>query len=164
MKIIDEKGRIFGLINIIDLCILLAVVLVVGVLGMKMMGKNVGVAGPSDTKEVVVRVKCTLKYEEAYKALAKGDKLVSGTSFVGGTITDVSQEPAAYTVGTDDGRLVKTEHPFLKDIYVTFKMRGSETSPVLKLGSQEIRIGYKHTVKTQRVEIDGIIDSITFVK
>jgi hypothetical protein len=163
MKLVDEKGRIFGVINIIDLCILVIVVLIVGLVGSKMLGKNIGPAG-SANKDVIVEVKCTLAPQAEADALHKGDKMVSGTSFVDATIQSVTSVPADFGVPTSDGRMVLTKHPLLKDIYVTFKMSGDEKAAILKLGSQEIRIGGKYTLKTSTVEIDGTVDKITFVK
>ena len=41
MKIINEKGKLFGLINIVDFLVLLAVLAVVGGLGWKLLGPKV---------------------------------------------------------------------------------------------------------------------------
>ena len=41
MKIINEKGKLFGLINIVDLIVLLLVIAVIGVVGTKLMGSKV---------------------------------------------------------------------------------------------------------------------------
>ena len=35
MRVIDEKGKLFGLINIVDLLVLLAILLVIGELPIK---------------------------------------------------------------------------------------------------------------------------------
>ena len=41
MKIIDKKGKLFGLVNIVDLIVLLLVVAVIGVVATKLMGSKV---------------------------------------------------------------------------------------------------------------------------
>ena len=40
MKIIDEKGRLFGKINLIDLLVIVLVVAVVAAVGWKLVGKK----------------------------------------------------------------------------------------------------------------------------
>ncbi len=40
MKIIDEKGRLFGKINLIDLLVIVLVVAVVAAVGWKLVGKR----------------------------------------------------------------------------------------------------------------------------
>ena len=51
MKIINEKGKLFGLINVVDLIVLLLVIAVVGVLATKLLGNRV-------TEAVVQKVDC----------------------------------------------------------------------------------------------------------
>ena len=40
MKVIDEKGKIFGKINIFDLFVLLALVIIIGLVGYKIIDKK----------------------------------------------------------------------------------------------------------------------------
>ena len=44
---LDEKGRLFGKINIVDLLVLILVVAIVAVLGLKLLGRNGTLPGAS---------------------------------------------------------------------------------------------------------------------
>ncbi|MCX7920989.1 MAG: DUF4330 domain-containing protein [Clostridia bacterium] len=163
MRIIDEKGKLFGFINIIDLSVLLVFVLLLGAVGYKVMDNKLE-AAPAETKEVLVGVKCRLKSEAAAKALKSGDnRLISGNKFVDdATIEDVTFDTAEYGIPTADGRYVITKHPLAKDIYVTFKMKANADTTILKVGTQEVSIGKQFIVKTQTTEVIGEVDSIQF--
>lgn len=161
MKVIDQKGRLFGIINIIDLAVLLIIFSGIGFAGYKMLGHRIAGTAPS-TSEVVFSVLCSGKSENAAKALNKGDQLISGTSYVNGFIESVSYKDAEMMVTTDDGRIVKATDPSRKDILVTVKAYINTNAAALKLGNQEIRIGMPHYLKTQKVEITGFIDSLEF--
>ena len=56
MKLISEKGKLFGIINIVDLLILLAVILVAGGIGWKVFGSTITeVASPTTELTMTVR-------------------------------------------------------------------------------------------------------------
>lgn len=154
---IDKKGKLFGIINVVDLMALVLIVLLVGALGYKMIGSKNGLSLGTETeiKDVTIRVRARLKPEETAKALSKGDKLVAKNTYANGTIESVSYEDGDYLVPTDDGRLVVTKHPLWKDIEVVIKGTTDVSGLIIKLGGQEIRIGGEYWVKTQKVEILG---------
>ena len=56
MKIIDEKGRLFGKINLIDLLVLLLVVAVVLAVGWKVVGKKAAAAVSDNQHELTFTV------------------------------------------------------------------------------------------------------------
>ncbi len=151
MKIVDEKGKLFGIINIIDLCVLLAIVLVVVFVGYKYIGKK-SPSGTSSVKTITVELKCAARNETSATAIKKGDKIVSLTSFSGAVVTKVRRETAIINVTTADGKLINVEDPRRKDVYVTISMTADLSQPVIKLGSQEIAIGKNVILKTPRTE------------
>lgn len=161
MKVINEKGKLFGLINIIDLCVLLVLVLVVGAVGVKFVGKKA--QGPVvQPKDVYFTVRCPLFPESAVVALNESKKLVSESNFTDAEIVNVKSNQADYTVPTADGRLNLTKHPLWKDIYITIKIKATPDQATLRIGRQEIHIGGDYIVKTQRVELKGVVQKVEF--
>jgi len=163
MKIIDEKGKLFGLINIIDLSVVLVVLLVIGGIAYKSIQTE---TDGEDIRNVLVTVKCTyLKSEAIPKAFKKGDRLVASNAFVPDAfIEDVSYYTSDYGAETDDGRVVAAKHPLLTDAIITIKAKVNVSGPIMKIGPQEIRIGSTYLVKTSNAEAYGIVESITILQ
>ncbi len=159
MKLIDEKGRLFGIINIIDLAVIIIVVLIAGAVGYKLFGGRASGSGTAK-KEIIVTVKCAMVTETAAKAISPKDRILSGTGYTNGVVKEVTYENAHDTAATSDGKLVWAEHPVLKDVFVKIEMHEDPGEPLLKLGNQEIRIGKDMFFKTQRVELIGVVQNI----
>jgi N-glycosylase/DNA lyase len=161
MKLIDEKGKLFGIINIIDLAVLVVVLLVVGVVGYKVLGNKIDSALGTDTaaKEIVFTVKCAGKSPSAIEELKKGDKLISVTNYVDAYVDSFTSYPADITVTTDDGRVVISKDPYKLDVVITVKMK-YVPGDIIKLGTQDISAGKPFTFKTHTVEMGGMIDNI----
>jgi len=175
VKLVNEKGRLFGLINVIDL----AVVLMILAIGAGLVYKVV-LPRMNDTsdrlRDVHVTVVCRQRpievAEELEAAIAlseeQGNKtrvqLVARNGFSNGEVVDVSYVPAAYVVSSDNGEVVWGLHPYLYDITVTIKGEADPNAPVFTLGTQEMRIGYTIYVKTQRTEMTGMIEGIEFAE
>lgn len=158
MKIINEKGKLFGIINIIDLALLLiiAALVVGGVLFMKREGPDTELP----TKTYYATLKCTQYSQEYVDAIHVGDRLFYGGSFTNLEITDVRAEPAKMDVFLPDGTIVVAEHPELKDIYVTIKIIDDPVDPndpMVYMGSTHATVGKSVTLKTTTVEIPAVI-------
>jgi len=158
MKILDEKGKLFGIINIIDLFVLLlAVVIVAG--GIWFVSRNDSeVTGPVETYQVTI--KCAELDEDVAGYLHKGDRLYYGGGFTDVVITDFSVEPAKVDVVRDDGTITVTTHPEKKDIYVTVKVNSKPGDPMLWIGQLHATVGKELVLKTQYIEVPGVITSV----
>jgi len=163
MKLVDEKGKLFGLINVIDLAVILMILAVGAGVVVKVVLPRFDSA-VDRTKDVYVTVICRQKPEAAGIDLAEniGASLVARNDFTNGTIHSVEMVPASAVSTNDAGIATESDHPYLKDIIVVLKGRADPAAAVFTLGAQEMRIGYTIYVKTQRVEITGTIDAIRF--
>ena len=136
MKLIDEKGRLFGKINLIDL---LVVLLIVAVLA--------AVAG-TEKKAVY-----TVEFEDVSADIAEYAKtqvdktLVNDSKQIAAVITDVRTEPYDNELG----------HVRL---YITVEASASFTGNVYKVGPQEVRVGYEYILKTSEFELTGLISAL----
>ena len=165
MKIINEKGKLFGIINLIDLiCILLALLLVGGV-GWKLLGDRIkGAVSSTTTATCILRVRGAQSYLQDWLTEHDqvGQQLIAGTSYVDGAyIEDIWMEDYVTQATTDEGVIVDAVDPTKKDVMFRITGEVSADSPILKIGSQEVRTGRTFTVKTRTFEISAIVQSVT---
>jgi len=164
MKLVNEKGKLFGIINLVDLLILIAVLLVAGAVGYKMLAAPVAATiTPEKEVEVVVAIRGAMPYlvDEVMK-LEEGERLIAGNDYVNGSIKSVTTEPYTFTTTTADGPIVEVTDPVKRDILITIKSSGNPDAPIFKIGNQEVRAGRGFTFKTQRVEVESLVRSVNF--
>lgn len=160
MKIIDEKGKLFGLINVVDLIALAAVVAVIGAIGVQLLGAKV-------TDAVSEKVDCYMEvaiigaapriFEEAVRQDLAGERLVSGNEYLSATVQKVWLEDYWMQAITADGRIVDAKDPTKKNILVLIRATVPKDTASPKIGSQELRAGRTYIVKTQTFESIGTI-------
>ncbi|MEG2000697.1 MAG: DUF4330 domain-containing protein [Evtepia sp.] len=162
MKLIDEKGKIFGKLNVIDLIVALAIVAVAVVLVVKLTGSNTEVGGST---ELTYTVQVADVKQEVYEAIAKQDfpaQMMAAGDLLDAYVVSVTATPSAdemYRMTTDvDGRAVlnKTEQ---KRYDLLFTMKATIPDNVKnEVGTQEVRLGKTHIVKTANFELErGVI-------
>ena len=148
MKLVDEKGRLFGKINLIDLLVIVLVLAVVAAVGWKLVGKKAAAAVADNEHELTF----TVLFEDQPAELAQfaqtqvGRQLVNNAKLIPAEITGVSASALA-----DETRY---------DLYVTVKATATFSGNVWKVGSQEVRVGYEYILKTSEFELTGIISGM----
>lgn len=164
MKIINEKGKLFGIINVVDLiCILIVLLLVIGV-GWKLLGDKVQeTVSPTTTMTTTLRIRGAQSYliDELEKHDITGDQLVAGNDYVPGAyVKSVEFIPYVTQATTDEGVIVDAEDPTKMDVIVIVESEISSTTPILKIGTQEVRAGRTFTIKTRYFETAASIESV----
>lgn len=157
MKLIDDRGKVFGLVNIIDLIIVLLVILVAGGAYYKLSHKTV------QSKTVTVEFQVMLQHirPDLAESIKVGDKMVSGGSYTNVTVKDIKVMPG-YSINVDArGQRVESIDPYLKDVYVTNVGTTTLTSASITMGGQEIRVGKDYYVKSRDYEFKGVIEKMT---
>ena len=92
MKIIDEKGRLFGKINLIDLLVIVLVVAVVAAVGWKVVGKKAAAAVSDNQHELTF----TVLFKDQPLEVAEfaetqiGKQLVNNAKLIPAEVTEVS--------------------------------------------------------------------------
>ena len=166
MKLIDEKGRIFSKVNIVDLIVILVIVAVIAAAAVKITtGRTTDSAAgdqaaQSEQQYCYTTIIARLQPEEVGKNLKVGDHLVANGGYTDAEIVDVQMKPADYVGVNSEGQTVKSEHPIWKDIIVVAKQKLDPSDVTLKLGGQEIRVGYDFILKTQMVETKATVRNI----
>lgn len=166
MKLIDEKGKLFGKVNLVDILVVILVVGLVAGVGVRLTSKKLNANGgnPLTSKDqyCYVTVFSSLVVPEIADNLKVGDKLVANNAYTDAEVVSVKSEPAAYVGVNSEGKAVYSEHPIWKDVTVVVKEKVDPSSVILKVGNQEARIGYNYILKTQTVETNCKIRGIEF--
>lgn len=160
MKIVNEKGKLFGIINVVDLLILMAVILVAGAIGTQLLGSKVqdAISPQVDcVAEVVIIGTPPRILKEIERQNLVGQKLVAGNEYLSATVEDVRIEDYVVQAVTADGKIVDAKDPSKRDVVFTLKTKVPKGTPSPKIGSQELRAGKTFIVKTQTFECSGTI-------
>lgn len=165
MKIISEKGKVFGIINLVDLLVLLAVLAVLVGASVKLFAPKVReMASPSVTMTTVLRVRGATNFmqKELERNDQTGKKLVSGNEYIDAIIKEITVEDYIVQAITDDGVIVDAIDPTKKDVIFTVTSSVSKGTPNPKIGNQEVRAGRTLILKTNDFETIANIDSVSF--
>ncbi len=159
MKIIDEKGKLFGLINIIDLFISIILIALVGFGAYKVFRVNPTV--------VVNTEKITMVYfiqevrDVTYNAIEVGEIAKDyDKNTVYGKIVKKEALPAKKMAETADGRFVEAEIPDRFDVKVYIEGDAVISKSGVYMGTQEIRIGFTTSIKGRKFATRGFIYDI----
>ena len=161
MKIIDEKGKLFGLINIIDLSVLLVVVLlVVG-------GASRFKAKPTVTgklSEALIDFEVSNVRMATVNQIAEGDQVFhydKGTLI--GEVVEVSVEPYKDVI-EGDNEWIESEVP--NKYIVNFKVKADvkDSQDVIIAGEEQMRVGISYRVKNKKAAFTGTVMDIEVKK
>ena len=153
MKFIDEKGRLFGKINIIDLLVILMILAAAAALIWKLGGKQAADAAFDNEFPITYTVMMSDVPEDAagFAEAQVGCKLVNNGSLLDAEIISCSLDH----VDPQTGRA---------ELRIAISGTADFSSNVYKVGSQEVRVGYEYIVKTSELELSGIITSMEVTK
>lgn len=148
MSVVDEKGRLFGKINLLDLVVILVILAVVGRFGYKAFKKGeVNAAGTDKTVEITVRLSNVT--EATVNALQINDEVYdSKSNTLMGKVTEVRQQPAIVVSTGSDGRLYEHESKTALDVFLTIAGPGRVSPNSVTMNSLEVRIGGTNDLKT----------------
>lgn len=159
MKIINEKGKLFGLINIIDFTIILLILLAGCVFAFKSYVK----VSPIEQENITVTFRGTIRNADQAKVLKENDQLISVLNPSDAYIKLIKVNDLQVPISTADGKQVYAIDPIRKELIVKFTMKAAPGKGIIKLDSQDVCVGSKNfTLKTHNFELQGIIDAIEF--
>lgn len=165
----DKNGKLFGKINIIDLLVIVIAVAVVAAVALKMTG-HLGAVRSETGTNITYTVRVEGVDREVYDNIQKyidqaisqqkpGDQLMSNGDLLNGYITGVTAQPheTKAQLTTTEGALVI---PMMEDtVDLTFTVQAYIANNIkTEVGSQEVRVGKTHIIKTTHFElINGIV-------
>ena len=155
---IDEKGRLFGKINIVDLLVILVIVVAAAVLGVKFLGPNSTVAVNPKTTQVTYKVLVESVQPEVYENIQQyiPSTLMASGELLDGQVIAVEAKPHttnATVSASGDMLLVSTDKGLLD---LTFTVQCNVVNTITsEIGTQEVRLGKSHIVKTDKFEMSS---------
>lgn len=172
VKILDEKGRLFGKLNLIDLLVILLVI-VTAVLFLVNREPPEETENPGTTYELTYQVLVRSLSPEVCEVIQKyvdpeqglEDRLFSsdsGNKYLDAYVVDCVVNPHIEYVATTDGE-IKVVESSGKDrrLDATLTIRATVTDLMTNLvGIQQVRAGIGHYLKTTHFECSGTILSV----
>ena len=156
MKWIDEKGRLFGKLNLFDLLILL--VLVVGVVGMAFR-LVIRASNKAETQTAVYTVTFSNLEECHATAFAEGDPIYEENVLLG-TVTGVEVSPAKTAKLQLDGTVALEEHLLYYDVELTFTTDRLLAEGGYAIDGQEMLAGTSHIFSNGFAAATGVIREV----
>lgn len=154
MKIINEKGKLFGIINIIDLSILLIVALIL-IGGLSRM-KSSPIISNEDTPGIIT-------FEVSNIRMVNVDNINIGDPIYHydkggylGEIIEVSHEPFKEPVEYD-GQWIDAEVPGKYVVKFKVKSELKDSPDIVLAGGEQIRIGAQFRLKNKKVAFFGTV-------
>lgn len=165
MKLIDEKGKIFGKVNIVDLIVVVVIVAIIAAVAVRFTSPKLNannLTPASEDQYCYVTAFASLQVPEVAQSLKVGDHIAAGGKFTDAEIVSIDVQPAAYIGVNSEGKAVYSEHPLWKDVTVVVKEKVDPSNVTLKVGGQEARVGFNYIIKTQTVEANAKVRGIEF--
>ncbi|MGM9606691.1 MAG: DUF4330 family protein [Oscillospiraceae bacterium] len=172
MKVVDEKGKLFGKLNIIDLLVIILIIAAVIVVGVKVLGGGDD-AGASTTR-LTYTVRVTAQDAELVDRVAEyvntatstKDQLMAGGNLLNAYVVDYWTEPTRYNrMSSGSVEFYDEETAAAAGLVdICFVIEANVANTVTnEVGTQEVRIGKTHIVKTTHMEFSGgVIESCTW--
>ncbi|MGL4789768.1 MAG: DUF4330 domain-containing protein [Anaerotignaceae bacterium] len=161
MKFIDEKGKLFGIANAIDICVVLIVVLLIGGAYYKFSSMNKS-SGGATMQPVSYEVTIERVRDFSYNNIQVGDTIfdkTSGNSI--GTITNVEKEQAYDKIRMPDGSIAVGPVENRINIKLTVEGEGVVSSSGTFVNrTYELLVGSKKKFFTKYLECEGSVSEI----
>ena len=174
--IIDNKGKLFGKINIVDLVVVL--VLVVAVLGVvltktklddaKIMSNdsNMLIQSSAELDTLEIKLKVKEVRDVTRDAIIVGDDvyLMTNDRFLG-TVVRVESEPAVREVSGDNGVVYRAEVPQRYDVTIVVETEGKKKEEGYYTGNNtQILYGREMGIKTSTIQTIPTVAGIEVVE
>ncbi len=164
MKLVDERGKLFGKLNIIDLLVILLLIVAVALIGWKVTRKD----GASNASRTILTYTVEVEGvdQEVYEGIKAyvpgesgiGDQLMANGEMVDAYVTNVTAAPHEGGLTMTDVNGTTMTFPVEGDdtLDLTFTIQANVVNSVTnEVGTQEVRIGKSHIVKTVHFELNN---------
>ena len=164
MKLVDERGKLFGKLNLIDLLVILLLIVAVALIGWKVTRKD----GASNASRTILTYTVEVEGvdQEVYEGIKAyvpgesgiGDQLMANGEMVDAYVTNVTAAPHEGGLTMTDVNGTTMTFPAEGDdtLDLTFTIQANVVNSVTnEVGTQEVRIGKSHIVKTVHFELNN---------
>jgi len=140
MKFIDEKGRLFGRVNLFDLMVILLILALIGGASYKYLYLDKKVT--LNESDITVTLWIEDIRQVTVDTIKVGDVVREyDSNLVFGKIVKKEVKPHYEQVATADGKIVNSEVEGKYDVYITLECRGIASNNAISIASKEVKIG-----------------------
>lgn len=158
--IIDEKGKLFGKISILDIIVLLLVGgLVISFAFKARASDNITFLSANDTFYVTFRIERVRDF--TVNAVSEGDVFYEQHASILGTVVDVWTEDGTLVVKQDDGTAELFTYDDKYDLLITLEVKGSITENGYYIrGNNQVSVGSDLKIQSNMIQTSGRVDNI----
>ncbi|WFA09129.1 DUF4330 domain-containing protein [Tissierella sp. Yu-01] len=163
MKLIDDKGRIFNKINILDLLFIVLILFLVFLSVIKIFGANLEDLTATD-ENVNIEFTASIVMDKGYlDVINVGDQLGETKQFLDAYIEDVEVVEVMATNLDQNGNEVVSVDPTMEKAEVVISANVPYKNMSYKLGNQELRQGKIIFLESQFYRYKAQIESVKVV-
>ncbi len=149
MKIIDNRGKLFGIVNIIDLSVILILLLMV-VGGYKVLSSKPEMI--SQNQKVLINLEVQEIRQPSVDAIKEGDNLYHyDRGQLLGKIKKVKIDNYKEEVSTQDGEIILSDVPGKYVANIIVEADAVITDDVIIIGGMHTRVGTQYRVKNKNI-------------
>lgn len=165
MKFVDEKGKLFGKINVIDLALGILIICLVGGIGYKVFfAGDEGMDGHEtrEAGEAYITFRATGIVPEAEEYVAEGEKLISDNEVSEMEIVSVKFLENKYSGMTAEGKLSIENNPLYKDVEITVKAPAVSDDVGVTIGGKMYRVNQGIDIATKEFFANAKVVKLEF--
>lgn len=125
-KLLDENGRIFGVIGVVDILAVLVVLALLVMVYTRFFSESDANVSDSGFTPITYEIKMSQVRDLTVKSIMTGDRLYTTDGEDLGVVTDISAQPAVRLVDGTDGAVHPMEVEDYYDVILTMSVQGSE--------------------------------------
>lgn len=150
--IIDDKGRLFGKLNIIDLCVAVVVVCALVFAGSKLLSRPAG--APSGLEDYVMKFYVEEWPDYSIGVVQVGDKVEDEQKSIDlGTITNIETDEGYMYNPNADGMLVKSAKEGYKSCEITSELKAQTFANGIIVDGNKFSVGHTLVIRAGKAKI-----------
>lgn len=165
MKLIDEKGKLFGKINIIDLILGILVLCLVAGIGYKLFfakPQDDGVTEETGIVQITFRAKNVVP--EAANYVHEGDKLILGGELTKFEIVSVNAEAGKFVGMNSQGDISIASNPLYSELEIVVRAEAIEDGVGIMVNGEIFRVNQTMEIATPEFSTNAEIVGMEFEK
>lgn len=161
MRLLDDKGRVFGKISIVDLGVILVLAVAALWFGYAKWGRNLGAETAIKEQEMEIVIVISGIRPGTAQAFADSTNIFEFKTGVPlGVVADVEVEPAVVYYMDETGRYIRDVTRDRVNAYVKVKGSGRVGADSITMNGIEVRVGLSLGVHTKYAQASGFIVSM----
>ncbi len=163
MALADNRGKLFGKVNSVDLIIILLIILTAVGGYMFFFGRSEKKV--SESSKVVYDFEITNVNKDFVDAINPGDPIRDSTrgNELGTVVSKSSRDAAMLNEDLINGRYIIAEVPDAYDVVITIEADANITPASIIIGGAEVKVGKKFFIKGKGYANQGFVTKMTLV-